>query len=52
MGPIRKGGETEVVRENEGGWKDRHTDDLRLEEINNVRDRKETYRGVAIPSVP
>ena len=49
---MKKGAEMEVVRENEGGWRDRYTDDLKLEEVNNIKDRKQTFREDAIPSVP
>lgn len=42
----------EVVREDEDGWKDQYTGDLKLETANNMKDRKQTYREVVIPSVP
>lgn len=42
----------EAVRENEGGWTDWYIGDLTFEEDNNIEDRKQMYREVAIPSVP
>lgn len=42
----------EVVRENEGGWEDWYIGDLKLEEDNNIKDRKQMHRAVVIPSVP
>lgn len=45
MGPVRKGAEMKVVRENEGGWKDWYTGDLKLEEANNIKDRRQMQRS-------